>query len=61
MNDLINILTALTITALLSAGTAKVFYEVYDTIKRESLEQVSKGLSSSEELANALTGEKLSF
>lgn len=59
MNDFLDTLTALLITTVLTIGTGTGVFKTYQFIKTECLQQISKGLSSSEELANALTGESL--
>lgn len=59
MNELVNILTALVMTGVLLFGTGTGIKYIHDTVKKETLEQISKGLSSSEEMANRLTGETL--
>jgi hypothetical protein len=61
MENLIETITALTITGLIALGGVYTAKEMHDFVKQESLNQVSKGLSSSEKMANALTGEDLGF
>ena len=59
MRDVIDMIAALVFSGALVFGTGYSVKQVHDIIKKEALEQVSKGLSSSEELARALTGESL--
>jgi len=61
MRDVVDMIAALVFSGALFFGTGYTLKQVHDVIKKESLEQVSKGLSSSEELANALTGESLDY
>jgi len=61
MENVIETLVALVITSGLLFGTSKSVIWLHDEIKKESLNQVSKGLSSSEEMSQALTGERLEF
>jgi len=61
MGRVISDLVALIYTGLLIFGGGYTIKEVHDFVRHETLKQVSKGLSSSESLANALTGEKTGF
>ena len=61
MNQLISDLVALVYTGLLLFGGGYTIKEVHDFVRYETLKQDSKPLSSSESLANALTGESLGF
>ena len=61
MENLIETIVALIITSGLIFGSTKSLIWVHDEIKKESLRQVSQGLSSSEALANALSNESLEF
>ena len=61
MENLIETIVALVITSGLVFGSTKSLIWAYDEIKKESLSQVSQGLSSSEALANALTDQHLGF
>lgn len=61
MKDLINLLTAIIFSGSFLFGIGYTAKQAHDIVKKEALTQVSKGLSSSEELANALTGEKLDY
>jgi|GEM_PF-1465298 len=61
MNQMISDLVAVIYTGLLLFGGGYTIKEVHDFVRYETLKQISKGLSSSESLANALTGEKLDF
>lgn len=61
MENLIETLVALLITSGLVFGASKSVLWVHDEVKKEVLNQVSKGLSSSEEMSQALTGERLEF
>ena len=61
MKDVIDMIAALVFSGALFFGTGYTIKQAHDIIKKEALEQVSKGLSSSEELANGLTGETLDY
>jgi len=61
MENLIETLVALVITSSLVFGTTKSVVWLHNEIKKEALMQISKGLSSSEEMSKALTGERLGF
>jgi hypothetical protein len=61
MENVIETLVALVITSGLIFGTSKSVIWLHDEIKREALSQVSNGLSSSEKMSQALTGEQLEF
>lgn len=57
MKNLINELVTIVIYLSLLFSTGKGFVLLHETVKRETLTQISKGLSSSENLAKALSGE----
>jgi len=61
MEQLISDLVAVIYTGLLFFGGGYTIKEVHDFVRYETLKKASKPLSSSEALANALTGEKLDF
>ncbi len=61
MGRVISDLVAVIYTGLLLFGGGCTIKEVHDFVRYETLKQVSKPLSSSEALANALTGEKTGF
>lgn len=61
MKAVIDMVFALIFSSGFIFGSGYTIKKIHDFIKEEALTQVSKGLSSSEELANALTGEKLKF
>lgn len=61
MKDIVNLVTALVFSGALFAGSGYTIMKIHDVIKKETLTQISKGLSSSEKLANSLTGERLDF
>lgn len=59
MENLIETLIAFVITSGLIFGTGKSLFWLHDEVKKEALIQISNGLSSSEEMSRALTGESL--
>ena len=61
MKDVVNLITAMVFSGSFLFGIGYTVKQAHDIIKKEALTQISKGLSSSEELANALTGEKLPY
>lgn len=61
MGQLVSDIAAVIYTAFLLFGSGYTIKEVHDFVRYEALEQVSKPLSSSESLANSLTGETLGF
>jgi len=61
MENLIETLVALVITSGLIFGTGKSLLWLHDEVKKEALMQISNGLSSSEDMSQALTGESLGF
>lgn len=61
LGNLLNDIVAIFITGSMIFGTGYSLKKAHDIIKQETLSQISNGLSSSEELANALTGEKLDY
>ncbi len=61
MRAIIDLVITLTINASLLWGTGYTIKKVHDVVKKATIEQISKGLSSSEELANKLTGKKLPY
>ena len=61
MKDIVNLITAMIFSGSFLLGAGYTIKQAHDLIAREALTQISKGLSSSEELANKLTGEKLDF
>ena len=61
MENIIETLVALVITSGLIFGTSKSVIWLHNEIKKETLNQVSEGLSSSEQMSQALTGEFLEF
>ncbi len=58
---IIETLVALVIKSGLIFGTSKSVIWIHDEIKKETIHQVSKGLSSSEKMSQALTGESPGF
>ncbi len=61
MKDVVETIAALVFSGALFFGGGYTIKQAHDAIKKEVLMQVSEGLSSSERLANALTGEKLDY
>lgn len=61
MNQFISDLVAAIYTGLLLFGGGYTIKEVHNFVRYETVKKISKGLSSSEALANALTGEKTDF
>lgn len=61
LGNLLNDIVAIFITGSMIFGAGYTIKEAHDFIRKETLSQISQGLSSSEELANALTGEKLPY
>jgi hypothetical protein len=61
MENLIETIIALIISSVMLLSGVYTVKEIHDVVKFESLNQISKGLSSSEKMANALTGETLDF
>ena len=59
MENLIETLVTLVITSGLIFGTGKSLFWLHDEVKKEALMQISNGLSSSERMSQALTGESL--
>lgn len=61
MKDVIELAIALIYSGALLFGGGYGLKTVHDEVRKAALIKVSKGLSSSEELANALTGEATGF
>lgn len=61
MEDIVNLITAFIFSGILFFGTGHTLKQIHDFVKKETLLQISKGLKSSEQIANALTGEKLDY
>lgn len=61
LGSLLNDIIAIFITGSIFLGAGYSLKKTHDFIKKETLLQISKGLSSSEKLANELTGQKLDF
>ncbi len=61
MKDIIEAMIAIIYSVTLFMGAGYGIKQFHDEMKKAALEQVEKGLSSSEELANALTGESTGF
>jgi len=61
MENLIETIIALIISSVMLLSGVYAVKEIHDVVKFASLNQISKGLSSSEKMANALTGETLDF
>lgn len=61
MNEITNLITALVVSGSLILGVGLTIKEAHDYVRQRALSQISQGLSSSEKLANALTGEKLNY
>lgn len=61
MKDIIETMIAIIYSATLFMGAGYGIKQFHDEVERASLERVKKGLSSPEELANALTGESTGF
>ena len=61
MNEVTNLITTLIVTGSLIFGIGFSIKKTHDFVRKEVLIQLSQGLSSSEDLSNSLTGEKLDF
>ena len=61
MREVVDLILAVVFSGSFLLGTGYTIKEVHDFVKKECVEQIAQGLSSSEELANALTSEKLDF
>ena len=61
MKEAINFALAVFFSGSLLFGGGMTIKAIHDFIKSRALIQVSEGLSSSERLANSLTGEKLDY
>lgn len=61
MKNVVELTVALIYSGTLLFGGGYGIKTIHDEVKRAALTKVSKGLGSSEALANALTGEKLGF
>lgn len=61
MRAIIDLVTILIVNGSFILGTGYTIKKTHDVVKKATLEQISKGLSSSERLANKLTGEKLPY
>jgi len=61
MRDVVDMVAAFVFSGFLLFGIGYGIKKVHDFVKKEALTQVYKGLSSSEKMANALTGEKLGY
>lgn len=61
MREAIDFAIAVIFRGSLIFGGGYSVKQVHDYVKRETVEQISRGLSSSEALGNSLTGEKLDF
>ena len=61
MREAIDFTIAIIFSGSLTFGGGYSIKQIHDYVKKETIEQVSHGLSSSEAQANLLTGEKLSF
>lgn len=61
MSDLINTIIAIIYSSGLFFGAGYGIKTVHDEIKRAALTKAAQGLSSSERMANALTGENTDF
>ena len=61
MREAIDFAIAVIFSGSLIFGGGYSIKQIHDFLKRESIEQISKGLSSSEALARGLTGEQLDF
>lgn len=61
MNDLIKTAVAVIYSAGLFFGAGYGIKSLHDEVKKAALTKAAKGLSSSERMANALTGEKTPF
>ena len=61
MNQLVSDIVAVIYTGLLLCGGGYTLKEVHDFVRYETLKKVSEGLSSTDALSNALTGEKTDF
>lgn len=57
MKEIIESIVTLAFTISFILGAGKSFIWLHDKIKNEALTTVSKGLSSTEELSKALTGQ----
>ena len=61
MKDIIEFAIAVIYSGFLFLGGGYGLKTVHDEVKKAALTKISEGLSSSEKLANALTGEKNEF
>jgi hypothetical protein len=58
MKAVIDLVIALAVNASFIFGAGYSIKKVHDVVKKAAIEQISKGLFSSEELANKLTGRR---
>ena len=61
MNELINTALAVIYSSALIFGAGYGLKSFHDAVREATLAKITQGLSSSEELANSLTGEKTPF
>lgn len=61
MREVVDLIMAVVFSGSFLFGGGYTIKEIHDYVKKECIEQVSQGLSSSEEMAQALTGESLEF
>ena len=61
MNDLVSTLIAIIYSSALFFGSGYGLKSLYDETKKAALIKSAEGLSSSEEMANTLTGEETDF
>ena len=61
MKEAINFVLAIIFSGAFLFGGGMTIKGIHDLIKNEALKKVSKGLSSSEKFANALTNERLDY
>lgn len=61
MKAVIDFILTLIFSAGFLFGNGLAIKKIHDFVKKEAIEQFSKGLSSSEEMANRLTKQKLPY
>ena len=61
MNDLVSTALAVIYSSALFLGAGYGLKSLHDEVKKAALTKAAQGLSSSERMANALTGEKTDF
>ncbi len=61
MREAIDFAIAIIFSGSLIFGGGYSIKQIHDYVKKEAIEQISQGMSSSEAQANLLTGEKLDF